>query len=411
MSDIPKEIEKYFENKQVKFKVSKFEEYMINDIYESDESSKIKLNRNVTQDLLNEIDLYIEEKRNIRYSMKGETRDGKSLISLKLLYIIIKKLGKNFNDYVEYMVCGNQIEYRKKLKNAEFGDAFLIDENFFNQSGLGANIESAQLKDYNSQIAKMNISCIFINPEKFLNVGATLGISTYGRDSKNWLSRVLIYKFKNNFPYLIGYAIINVGTLFSDNGCYIYRETGGCNNTNNIKFKDINPILLKYSNCIPKKYNEKDIINNGKVCPMYNVCTHGLCKYEHKKDSWIKSEMTGTLDERTYERFKLSIELMLDLGCELILESNIIKIKAKNSKDLKNRVKIKLYKFTNTKMGIGEFDELIEIIKSNTYLDMFIETLIVLENKQLKEKAFNIENGNIIEDMYNKRVNENKDKK
>ena len=50
MSQVPKEVEKYFTKTPVKFEVSKFEQYMLNDIYQSNEDSKIKLNRDVTQE-------------------------------------------------------------------------------------------------------------------------------------------------------------------------------------------------------------------------------------------------------------------------------------------------------------------------------------------------------------------------
>lgn len=400
MVDIPKEIAHYFEKKDVKIEVSKFEQYMLNDIYQSNEDSKIKLNRDVTKDFLNEIDLYIKQKRNIRYSMKGETRDGKSLTAMKILSVILKKLGKDFNSYVDQMVCGNQIEYRKKLKDAEFGDVFLIDENFFNQSGLGSNIEAMQLKDYNAQIAKKNISAIFINPERFLNVGATLGLATYGRDSQNWLSRILIYKFKDSFPYLIGYAIIDVGALFIENGCYIFKFTGGCTNTKKIDISKIPKMVVEYTKCIPKNPKSEDLVSGGQTCPFYNICTHGLCKYEHKKDSWIEGEMKGTLDERTKERFKLSIELMLDLGCTYNEESNSLLVRAKSAKDLKNRVKLRVHEFTNTKFSITEFEELIEIIKTNTDLDMFVSTLATIGDDDLIKRSFEIDGGDIIKKMY-----------
>jgi len=72
MKETPKEIKKYFLRKPVKFEISQFEEFMLNDIYQSDEGAKIKLNRDVTKVFAQEIAMYKRQKRNIRYSVKGE---------------------------------------------------------------------------------------------------------------------------------------------------------------------------------------------------------------------------------------------------------------------------------------------------------------------------------------------------
>lgn len=379
--NIPKEIQQYFNQTPVKFEVSKFEEYLLNDIYERDESSKIKLNRDVTNELKQEIELYLKQKRNIRFTIMGETRSGKSLVGLKVGNIIYNYQNKNFSQDINKLVCGNQIEYRQKLLSAEFGDFYLIDENTFNRSGLGANIEAMQLIDYNNIIAKKNISLVFITPQKFLNVGATLGFSSYGRDSKNWLSRFLVYKFKDNFPYLIGYVVFDIGSLFRDNGCYIYNYIGGCNNTQNKSLNDIPKELIKHSTCI----TNKDITQsqNEKVCPFYDICNHALNKYEHKKDTWIQKEMAGGLDERTHERFKTALLLLLGLKPEYREEKGNIKLNASNGKDLKNKVKLKIGGVTNTKFGIAEQDEIIEIIKSCCDIDFLNETLQRLDDTQL----------------------------
>jgi hypothetical protein len=331
--------------------------------------------------------------------------------------IILNKIGIDFNEKADYFICGNQIEYRQKLKNAKFGEFYLIDENFFTRAGLGSNIEVGQLQDYNSIIAKKNIGAIFITPEKFLNVGAVLGFSTYGRDSKNWLSRLLLFKFKDGFPFLIGYVVINIGDLYRKYGCYLYKLLGGCTNTKRIELNDIPKDNINYSWCIPQTYRndfslfESNIeITDDKIneCPFYKICCHGMAKYERKKDTWIEKEMKGGLDERTHERFRLSCELILDLNPNVIIENNIIKLNAKNGKDLKNRVKLKVHKYTNTKMGIGEFEEMIEIIKSNTDISMLVDTLSQLENEtELREKFFNLEGGDFIKSQYEQRIKDN----
>lgn len=402
-TEIPEKIKKYFIKNQVKFNVSKFEEYMLNDIYSGDSSTTIKLHRDVTQDLLQEINMYIEDKRNLRFSGKGETRSGKSLTFLKISDLTLRNKGIDFNENIEYLVCGNQVEYRQKLKNAEFGDTFLVDENFFNNSGLGGNIEVAQLKDYNSIIAKQNISVFYINPEKFLNVGATLGLSTYGRDSKNWLSRVLVYKFKEGFPYLIGYAVIDVGELFWRHGCFVYKEVGGCNNVHKKRIKDIPKELIEHSSCIPEDSDFDSIEQNDKVCPFYTICTHGLSKYEKKKDKWIEKEMSGGLDDRTSERYKVSLYLIYEMFSDISDDGMTIKLNARNGKDLKIKLRPKLSKYSNTKWGIAEFEEIVQCVLSNCNLDMLCETIISLEDEKMKTK-FSSLLGNNFDELYNSKI-------
>lgn len=398
---MPKELKVYFEFDKENFQVSKFEQYMLNDLLQYDENSQIKLNRNVTKDFYDEMKLYHDQKRNLRFSIKGETRDGKSLIALKISDIKLELQQETLLNQVTKIVCGNQVEYRLKLKNAKFGDFYIIDENFFFRGGLGGNIETSQLKDYNSQIAKFNISLIFITPEKFLPVGATLGLSTYGRDNKNWLTRALVYKFKDNFSYLIGYIIIDIGELFRKYNCFLYKHIGGCNNLNRVDVKDIPKTLLKHSTCIPKNYDEKDLVNDKQTCPFYNICKHPICEYEHKKDTWIKKEMTGGLDDRTSERFKIALVLIHELISDIIIEKNSIRLNAKSGNDLKNKVRMKLHKYTNTKMGIGEFDELVEMVKSFCDIETLCETLKLLKNEKLKDKFFSIPNhGTYFKEIY-----------
>lgn len=400
---IPKELEEDFKILNEEFEVSKFEEYMLHDIYEVDERSKVKLNRDVTDEFMQEIQMYKKQKRNIRYALKGETRSGKSLVALKIGDIIlIDSPTQEFTRDIDSIVCGNQIEYRKRLKEAQFGDFYLVDENFFNNSGIGANIEADQLKDYNAIIAKKNVSVLFINPEKFLNVGATMGLSTYGRDAKNWLSRLLVYKFKDGFPFLIGYIVVDIGQMFRKHGCYIYKEVGGCNNTNKKNFEDIPKKFIKHSSCLPKKIDKEKLVTDHQTCPFYNMCNHGLCKYEKKKDTWIDKEMKGGLDERTYERFHLSLELIALLDPEIIAEAQSIKLKAKSGKDLKNRVRLILPSLTNTKFGIAEFDELLEMVKTNCDLSMTCQTLKTLQDEELKQKFFNLDGGETIRTIYEK---------
>jgi intein/homing endonuclease len=351
-------------------------------------------------------DIEVEKNHNYIGNLILTHNSGKSLSMLALVNFYCVQSGLlDFAKNIEYIVCGNQVEYRGKLKDAKFGDFFLIDENFFTRSGMGANIEALQLKDYNNTIAKKNIGNIFITPETFLSVGAVLGFATYGRDSKNWLSRLLVYKFKGSHPHLVGYIVLDVGRLFMEHGCFLYKTLGGCNNNKKVKYKNIPEDLAKYSFCIPKDYDTKLIIENEENCPFYNVCTHPLCRYEKKKDSWITKSMEGTLDERTFERYKLSLNLTFELLSSVDTERNIIKYNCRNAKDMKNIVRMRIKKYTNTKLGIAEFEEVLQIIISNSNIDFTIENLHTTNIKEVKEKYFtHSEFGDYFKEKYDEYV-------
>lgn len=388
-AEIPNKIKKHFPdpgNSKMEgfFEVSVFEDLLLQDIYQNDESSTQKLKTDVSKQFIEEIRLYQKQKRNIRISTKGETRDGKSLSMLRVCDLIIDRTPQDFAEEVEKIVCGNQVEYRKKLKEAEFQETYLVDENFFTRSGLGANIEASQLKDFNAIIAKKNVSVIYINPERFLSVGANIGLATYGRNSEHWLSRLLLYRFKDGYPFLIGYIVLDVGELFRKHGCFVYKDIKGCNNLEKKKSHEVPKELVEASSCLSDVESNKDkLIDDGSVCPFYNLCKHPVCRYEKKKDSWIDEQMEGGHDERTKERIEVSCKIIKDLYCEVVEEKRLIKMNVKNKNALSSKLTLFLPKYTNSKLGIREKEELIDTIMTYCEVDTLKEALIITGDEQL----------------------------
>jgi len=265
----------------------------------------------------------------------------------------------------------------------------------FANVGLGSSTEMMQLKDIQNVIAKQNQHTIYITPRVFLETGASIGLTTWGRDSKNWLSRFLVYDLRNRTIPLLGYLIIDAGKVFRNYGCYLYKDIFGCTNPTKVKIKDIDKQVIKYSDCIPKDYDEKDLISDGTSCPFYEMCKHPLARYEHKKDTWIIKEMKGGLDERTTERYETSIKLLYKLSH--IDEEGTIKLLARDGKQLKIKVNLYAPNITATKFTGTEIDELIVLLKGFTNLSFFKE---VCENMDLdwKEKLKPIEGSEIILD-------------
>ena len=86
---------------------------------------------------------------------------------------------------------------------------------------------------------------VYITPQVFLPTGATIGLSYFGKDTENWVSRFLLYSLKSNMPSLLGYVVFDVGKNFSEDGCYIYKQLGGCTNPKRLKFNDYVCLLKK----------------------------------------------------------------------------------------------------------------------------------------------------------------------
>lgn len=320
--------------------------------------------------------LTIKDNNNYMANLIFSKNSGKSLIALKILNTITKYYPeKGFN--VDVQVCANQKEYRQRVATAEFGDSFLVDENAFARVGIGSMSEVQQLKDVLNITAKKNLHTIFITPRTFLDTGATMGLSYYGKDTKNWLSRFLLYSLKNNMPTLLGFVIFDVGQLFKDTGCYVYKYTGGCTNPRRQTFKNLeelyNGALIKFSKCIPKNNKGKiigsDKIDNSKQnCPFYNICKSQMNAYELRKDLWIEKELKGGLDERELERYETAFKLFKLFGT-YDEKTGGIRLSAKNGKELKLKVKMKLPTISSTKYTGTEIDEIMTLLTSLTNFD------------------------------------------
>lgn len=382
MSNAKEEIEKELKPNKPNFSVDMFEDLIIQDISQNDSDMQVKLNRDLTNYFNKWIKQKLDAKEQIKISVKGETRSGKSLIALKIMKKIADYYNKEFN--TDKIVCANQSELKQKLQDADFGDCFQVDENAFARSGMGSNVESQQLSDINNIIAKQNIHMGYITPRTFLNVGSTLGLAYFGKDTLNWVSRFLLYSLKGASPVLLGYVVFDVGSLFRETGCYIYREIGGCTNPHKYTKDEIPEKHLNVTTCIPDDYDEDKIIDDKKTCPFYDVCTSAMAQYEHKKDKWIDKEMKGNLDERTLERYKLSVKIMEEMGV-YDEENDGLKLSAKNKKDFVNKVTLKLPTMTNTKFTISEQNEIISILESMSSIDFFKNVCSVIgENAEEK---------------------------
>jgi len=391
--NIPNSVIEFLKPKGIDIKVDEFEELLLQDVMRGDDDTKIKLSRDLTQTFSDWRLNKLRKKEKVVINIKGTVRSGKSLIGLEHNFHISNFYNRDYD--TTFMVCANQKEYRQKLADIEFGQNFLIDEKAFSNSGMGSMTEINQLKNVENITAKANIHTTYITPRNFLDTGAEVGLSYWGKDSNNWISRFLLYHLKGSSPQLMGYVIFDIGKLFFKNGCNIYKFTGGCSNPNRLKYVssddkkhyflnmtydkkiEIDREFIEYSNAIPKefrtdiqkaqnKFLEKDV----KVipCPFYRVCESQLCKYELKKDTWIEKELKGGFDERESERYRLAIKMIQDLG---MVNGDTISLRAKNKTALSIKIKMKLPLISNTTLTESEKGEIINVVLTLTEVELF----------------------------------------
>ena len=345
------ELIKSLQPRNIKFELDEFEKIRLMDLMAMSDEIKLKLHRDLTSTFNDWLIGSHKRKDQIKVNIKGRPRSGKSLIGMKIIYVIDKLNNKRFD--VSQFVCANQKVLKKKLQKTEFGDSFLVDENAFANVGAGSMTEMMQLKYINNIIAKNNNNLIYITPNVFLNTGAPYSLEYHGKDLNNWVSRFLIYDTSKGLPLLLGYVIFNIGSMFIENGCLIFKELGGCTNPKRKIESQINKNLIENSECIPKNYDNKDLDDSTKACPFYNICKSQMCNYEHIKDDWIEKEMKGGLDVRDLERLEVSYELFKQFYDP---ESN--KLTSKNAKELKVKIKLKIPNLTSSKFTGVEMEEI-----------------------------------------------------
>jgi len=346
-----KELIKTLQPKNIKFELDEFEQIRLMDLMDMSEEIKIKLHRDLTSTFNNWLTGSHRRKDQIKINIKGRPRSGKSLIGMKIIFVIDKLNGRTFD--VEQFVCANQKVLKKKLQKTEFSFSYLVDENAFANVGAGSMTEMLQLKDINNIIAKNNNNLVYITPNVFLNTGAPYSLEYFGKDLNNWVSRFLIYDTSKGMPLLLGYVVFDIGSMFIENGCLVFKELGGCTNPKRKIESQINKELIENSECIPKNYDVKDLDDSTKSCPFYNICKSQMCKYEHIKDEWIEKEMKGGLDVRDYERLEVGFELF-----KQFYDPSTHKLTSKNAKELRVKIKLKIPSLTSSKFTGVEMEEI-----------------------------------------------------
>lgn len=273
------------------------------------------------------------------------------------------------------IVCGNQSEFLNGLKDALFSDVRVIDEKLFGESGDGSMQMAQQLKDIDNIVAKHNIHTFAITPRTFIENGSVIGLASWGRDSKNWLSRALVYDLRGAIPTLLGYVVIDIKPLYEEFGCKIYQKVGGCANPKRYYPKneaeldgwyptpptnDMFPEELQKEH---KKGCTNKLVMDGKSCPFYKMCHLPMAMYEKKKDTWIDKELEGGMSDRMKERIKTGL-MVIPKVCILTDEDKIV-FDSSNKNETELAIKMAIGMVSNIKYTGTETNEIITVIYSS----------------------------------------------
>jgi len=119
---------------------------------------------------------------NINIEIKGETRSGKSSAGITIGKLISYYHGLEFT---EENILPNQGELLYRLKDAKYGETFLVDEQTPEAFGEGVLRESAQLGSNLNICAKKCNNLIFIYPPHFTMRNSPYGLETLAKDYEN----------------------------------------------------------------------------------------------------------------------------------------------------------------------------------------------------------------------------------
>jgi len=150
----------------------------------SSEALRRALANDLTKDFISS--LYYKATRNppenITIEFKGETRSGKSTGGIMLAKLISYWWDKEFT---VKNILPNQSELLHRLKDAEYGETFLVDEQIQEAYGEGTYRETEQLSMNLNICAKRCINIIFIYPPHFIMRNAPYGLETIAKDVKS----------------------------------------------------------------------------------------------------------------------------------------------------------------------------------------------------------------------------------
>ena len=250
---------------------------------------------------------------NINLEIKGETRSGKSSVGIFLAKLISYWWDLEFT---EDNILANQSELLYKLKEAKYGETFVVDEQTTTAFGEGVIRETEQLGMNLNICAKKCNNLIFIYPPHFTGRNAPFGLEVVSKDFHNKYIKAYYHDLRTKSfgfggMYPRGYIILP-------------------------KYQDVD-----YQKKPIGKWDEERLSHFKEAGYDYDS---GLeQRYEKKKDSWIND--IRDLDVGVREKKKE------DFAVELSSDDRFLALKSKGMREAYVKILINRKKFIELTKG------------------------------------------------------------
>lgn len=180
---------------------------------------------NITNELLDDIEYAIKNKRLINIQIIGTVVKGKSTVMATLVNKVNKMLNKKMNIS---KICTDQIEFSRKTNNKENDICYGIDEwNSLSTGGLNSSTEQQYLDWFSDVCAQRFIHRISCSPKKVIDQNSDTILEILERNNQKKYTRCLVYHRLsgiNNITQLVGYADINVKETIKQKWYEQYRQ-------------------------------------------------------------------------------------------------------------------------------------------------------------------------------------------
>jgi hypothetical protein len=168
---------------------------------QTQDSLRKAISNNLTEEFFTSLYYKVARKppENITIEIKGETRSGKSSVGIFLSKLISHWWNKEFT---VNNIMANQGELLYKLKDAEFGSTWLVDEQTPEDVGEGAYTQAGSLLKCLNIGAKKCLNMIFIYPPRFVMRNAPFGLEIIAKDTTSRYIKVWFHDLRRkNYGY------------------------------------------------------------------------------------------------------------------------------------------------------------------------------------------------------------------
>jgi len=159
------------------------------------DSLRRALNTNLTNEFVQSLHYKATRRppENINIEIKGQTRSGKSTTGILLGKLISNWWG---HEFTMDNIMPNQGELLYHLKDAKYGETFLVDEQTPETFGEGILRETEQLSMNLNICAKKCNNLIFVYPPNFTSRNSPFGLETIAKDGINKYVKCFYYDLR-----------------------------------------------------------------------------------------------------------------------------------------------------------------------------------------------------------------------